>query len=345
MSMNWRKIICLGQFVTVLLALSIITTASSESVVTEIIPGKVILNSGYGIDAYYLAGTGYRSLEENTLKITLFVDGLVINSPVKRSVNGYFTSAISVTPKQGGSEIVIERSLMGRGLAVAISPSSTFIPASPNVVLTVTYGLGKNKQGSYEKSNNEGEPQNESGQELNSEESKKVPNEIDEDYPRVPITIAPEGEYELPPFPYRYKYSDALVSINLVNTDFRDVLMLLSEIGNVSIVLDPYWSDPPTGGRRRPGGPGSTGGAGAGGGAGGAEGGQGGGGTGFREAGTFQAQLPRPGTGNLTLNLENVPFDLALDLILTAVNLEKIDVYPGFFNVPVAGEDKPERVG
>ena len=62
---------------------------------------------------------------------------------------------------------------------------------------------------------------------------------------------------------------------------------------------------------------------------------------GFREAGTFQVQLPQPGTGNLTMNLQGVPFDLALDLILTAVNLEKIDIYPGFFDQPVAGQDEP----
>jgi hypothetical protein len=127
------------------------------------------------------------------------------------------------------------------------------------------------------------------------------------------------GRYKLPPFPSA-KYSDALVTLRVENVDFRDVLWLMSEIGNVSIVLDPYWADEPTG-MPRPVGGGATG---DGGGEGGGEGGGG-----FRGAGDFVPPVPRSGTGRLTLNFENVPFDTALELILMSVGLVKVDIYPG----------------
>lgn len=125
------------------------------------------------------------------------------------------------------------------------------------------------------------------------------------------------GNYELPQFP-DYKYSDVLVTLEVRNVDFREVLWLLSSISGVSIVLDPYWDDEPTGSRRQVGG--------------GAEGpggsGEGGGGPGFRSGGDFYPQSPREGTGNLSLNFHDVPFDTALDLILMSVGLVKVDIWP-----------------
>jgi hypothetical protein len=123
------------------------------------------------------------------------------------------------------------------------------------------------------------------------------------------------GGYELPKLP-EVHYSDALVSLKVTNTDFREVLWLMSEVGNVSIMLDPYWQDEPTGSRRPPGG-----------GASGATPG-GGGGDGFRGAQGFNPIVPREGTGRLTLDFKDVPFDLALDLILQSVGLVKVDIWP-----------------
>ncbi len=127
----------------------------------------------------------------------------------------------------------------------------------------------------------------------------------------------PHGGYELPELP-ESKYSDALVNLSVRNTDFRDVLWLMSEIGNVSIVLDPYWADEPTGSRREVGGGVDPGGGG------GSEGGPG-----YRPAGQFNPAAPREGTGNLSLNFKDVPFDLALDLVIMSVGLVKVDIYPG----------------
>jgi len=127
------------------------------------------------------------------------------------------------------------------------------------------------------------------------------------------------GTYELPEFP-PVKYSDALVTLRVHNADFREVLWLMSEIGRVSIVLDPYWADEPTGGRRTPGG--------------GADPGAGGGGSngpGYRP-GNPPPTIPREGTGRLSLDFKDVPFDTALELILMSVDLYKVDIYPGSFD-------------
>jgi hypothetical protein len=128
----------------------------------------------------------------------------------------------------------------------------------------------------------------------------------------------PHGEYKLPRLP-ESRYSDALVNLSVRNVDFRDVLWLMSEIGNVSIVLDPYWADEPTGSRRTVGGGADPG----------AGGGSGDGGAGYRGAGDFVPAAPREGTGNLSLNFKDVPFDLALDLVIMSVGLVKVDIYPG----------------
>lgn len=124
------------------------------------------------------------------------------------------------------------------------------------------------------------------------------------------------GEYELPEM-MDYKYSDVLVSLNVRNVDFREVLWLLSDIGGVSIMLDPYWADEPTGSRRPVGGgadPGSGGGS--------------EGGPGFRSGVEFNPLTPREGTGDLTLNFESVPFDLALELVVMSVGLEIVEINP-----------------
>jgi hypothetical protein len=116
------------------------------------------------------------------------------------------------------------------------------------------------------------------------------------------------GSYRLPPMRDAH-YSDALVTLKVVNADFRDVLFLMSRIGGVSIVLDPYYEDEPTGNIRQGKG-GGTGGDAGGGAAGGPPG------------------IPQDGTGSVTLNFNEVPFDQALSLLLETVGLVKADIYP-----------------
>ena len=135
------------------------------------------------------------------------------------------------------------------------------------------------------------------------------------------VEVDQHGTYQLPELP-PVKYSDALVTLNVQNVDFRDVLWLMSEIGGVSMVLDPYWADEPTGNRRPVGGGADPGSGGSG----------GGGDPGFRPAGGFVPTVPRSGTGLLTMNLNEVPFDTALELVLMSVGLVKVDIYPGSFD-------------
>jgi hypothetical protein len=120
------------------------------------------------------------------------------------------------------------------------------------------------------------------------------------------------GTYELPQLPPAH-YSDALVTLKVQNAEFTDVLFLLSQIGNVSIVLDPYYNDEPTGSQR-----GGLGGDGAG----------GGGDSAPVSPGQPPAIFPREGTGTVTLNFKDVPFDRALDMLLMTSGLVKADIYP-----------------
>lgn len=116
------------------------------------------------------------------------------------------------------------------------------------------------------------------------------------------------GNYKLPPFE-EVRYSDALVTLKVVNADFRDVLNLLCQIGGVSYVIDPYYEDEPTGNIRS----GKSGGS---------------GGLGGGELGGGSPGFPQDGTGSITLNFNQVPFDQALELLLETAGLVKTDIYP-----------------
>ncbi len=123
------------------------------------------------------------------------------------------------------------------------------------------------------------------------------------------------GSYTLPKFP-PYKYSDALVTLRANNVDFREVLWLFSRIGDVDIMLDPYWQQEPTGTRRPPGGGVQAGGGGS------------DSGSGFRGAGDFGPTGLTEGAGDLSFNFVDVPFDTALDLVIKSVGLVYVDIYP-----------------
>ncbi len=287
--------------VTIVAAVALLATASfaaRDSARTTIIPGKAVMMSRQGLDCLYFAGSEYSDVTETKLKVRFRVKGLAVDEPVRKLLDGYWAQRIEITPAEGGAEVAVSRSLAGGTFGLSEAPTSDALPDRENVILVITQGTDEPLKGSA---------------------SRAIAT--DEDYPRMGVGGGyAEGDYRLPPFETKYRYSDILVNLNLNGADFREVLMFMSEISGVTIILDPYWSDDPTGGRRRPGGPGS----------------------GelppppasatlpgeFRGADVFQATIPREGIGSLTMNLENVPFDLALDLILTAVNLEKIVIWP-----------------
>jgi hypothetical protein len=118
-------------------------------------------------------------------------------------------------------------------------------------------------------------------------------------------------DYDLPEFERKYKYSDALVTIHTRGASIKGVLDYMALVGNLSIVLDPYWDQEPTGGGRPP-----ISGLGGGVGEGGSFGTGGGASTGFQGF----------GRGAISVDLDDVPFDLALDLIITSAGLVYFDI-------------------
>jgi len=133
------------------------------------------------------------------------------------------------------------------------------------------------------------------------------------EYPDVPISgeMTDAGGYNFPEAEPSFDpdhVSDAIVSLNVTAANFIDVMMILAEQAGVNFVLDAYWNIPPTGfireSFRPPGGP--YGGSGSGG---------FGGGSGFG---------PRDRSnvfGSVTMNLTEVPFDVAFGMLMQANNL------------------------
>jgi hypothetical protein len=102
------------------------------------------------------------------------------------------------------------------------------------------------------------------------------------------------------------RLSDILVTLDASNgRNLYDVLNFLSEISGISLVIDPYAFDEPTGSKRElktPEAPASDG-----------------GGSGFRPAGVFQPESGR--TGTVRGNFVNVPFDQFLETVLSTHEL------------------------
>jgi hypothetical protein len=131
------------------------------------------------------------------------------------------------------------------------------------------------------------------------------------EYPDVPPTTGSEvaGGYTFPAGQPNWNpdhVSDTIVSVNVDNAQFVDVLMILTQQAGINFVLDAYWNTLPSGhvreGFRPPGGPDS-----------GAGGGRFGGGGGFN---------PRDANrgGSVTLHLTEVPFDTAFKLLMQSYN-------------------------
>jgi len=254
---------------------------------------ELVVTRGGASETCALPGTGYRDLTIDEQSATLTVTGYELPAGHKR-VAGHGVRRVSWQPLEGETAVTIEFAQPPAYSVVNAVAGTEHRRQTPQVIVGFGFdSVPGDRHTSPVLGSRRPCQQVESGDEY--------------------------GSYDLPDFP-PVRYSDALVTLRVENVDFRDVLWLMSEIGGVSIVLDPYWADEPTGGPRTPGG--------------GADPGSGGGGDvdpGFRPGGGFLPGVPRSGTGDLTLNFDNVPFDLALDLILMSVGLYKIDVYPGSF--------------
>jgi hypothetical protein len=120
------------------------------------------------------------------------------------------------------------------------------------------------------------------------------------------------GNYKLPSFEGDEEHlSEVRVNLNAAGGfNLYQFIMFLSNISGISIIIDPYWFDDPTGNPndREPLEPGEIPGE--------------GGGSGFRPAGVFDPGFGA--TGTVRGNFDNVPFDQALDMVLKTHNLEKV---------------------
>jgi hypothetical protein len=286
--MLMRRLIA-SMTVAALVGLPIFAAASESTDIIVADPELTIARNG-GNETCALPGSGYEDLVVDDHQATFTLLGQALPEGSKRLV-GRGISRVHWAPGDNETQVTIEFARPPSYHMVNVVNGTPDRPQTPQVVA----GFGFESAGSEHRARavmGGGQP--------------KVEHEQDQ-----------YGSYNLPEFP-PVKYSDALVTLEVHNTDFRDVLWLMSQIGNISIVLDPYWADEPTGGPRTPGGGANP------------EGGGGGAGQpGFRPGGEFLPQVPREGTGNLTLKFENVPFDMALDLILMSVGLYKVDIYPG----------------
>ncbi|MCX6645984.1 MAG: hypothetical protein NTY09_06470 [bacterium] len=133
------------------------------------------------------------------------------------------------------------------------------------------------------------------------------------DYPDTPEAtqeVTPGGDYSFPEAEASLNpshISDAIVSLNVTNGDFVQVLMILTQQAGVNFILDAYWNMLPSGhireGYRPPGGPDANGGAG------------GFGGGGFNPTDSS-------GGGTVTMNMSETPFDEVFGYLMQAYNLD-----------------------
>jgi hypothetical protein len=128
----------------------------------------------------------------------------------------------------------------------------------------------------------------------------------------TPANTGNYGNYTLPPFSdAASQLSDVRINLDASGGfNLYQFLMYLSQISGISIIIDPYWFDDPSGQRpwREPLDPGL--------------GGDGEGGPGFRPGDVFEPGFA--GTGTVVGNFDNMPFDQALDLVLGTHGLVKV---------------------
>jgi hypothetical protein len=263
------------------------SSASAQGVVLST-PDLLVTRQG-GIDTLAIKGDGYTAFKREGNEATLLVKGAGGGSGEERipAVPGGGLSKVRWEPADGGTLYHLSFTAEPLSSVTNAIPGSEMRPDMPQVMAAFSYG----ETAARARLNHRGGS------------AEYDPNVV-------------PGDYQMPKFP-KYKYSDAMVTLKANGADFRQVLWLMSEIGNVSIMLDPYWQDEPTGSRRPPGAGVSAG-----------DGGNGGSGNGYRSAGDFNGRGLDEGVGDLYFNFENVPFDTALDLIISSVGLVYVPIYP-----------------
>lgn len=246
-------------------------------------PGKDwVFTSEYGVEAVTFRSGGYSNLKKSLTEITFRLSGMHVESPQLHKLGGAVMSELLLKPDGEFTQATIKLSGIADGFSINAAGASRAFPNNSSVVAAIT-GLRKSRGGG------------------------KAP---DDEFPAMSAAPQNYGDYELPEFERKYRYSDALVTLHLRGASIEGVLAYMSLLGNISIILDPYWNKEPTGTGRPPV---SGGGAGGGGGQGIGTGGGAGGFSGF-------------GEGLVTIDLDKVPFDFALDLLITSSGLTYFEI-------------------
>lgn len=157
-----------------------------------------------------------------------------------------------------------------------------------------------------------------------------------DEYPDPPVAIQGDttgGTYEFPEPAESLNpkhVSDAIVSLNVTNGDFVQVLMILTQQAGVNFILDAYWNTTPSGhvreNYRPPGGPDANGG-----------GGGFGGGTGFSPS-------DGGGGGTVTMHVSETPFDDVFGYLMQAYNLDYVVMRPSPDSDPILYIGTRERL-
>lgn len=267
--------------VALLLGSAAVQAAGEKTVVRT---PELVVKHGTGAETCAFPAESYSgfTLEGDTATLTLSGKALPAGS---RKLSGGGISNISWVPGDKATQVTIKFAAVPQSTLLNAVPGTTDRPHTPQVLAGFLFAPGV----------------------LSAAESAgghAVLGARTDANPTDSGHAVPNGQYKLPPFKPVH-YSDALVTLNVTNADFRDILFLMSSIGHVSIMVDPYYDDDPTGNKRQ-----------------GKGGGTEGGNSGRPDL------FPRDNTGFITLNFKDVPFDQALDLLLQSAGLVKTDVYP-----------------
>lgn len=245
-------------------------------------PGKQWVHEfEYGVETVSFRAGGYDELVESPTAISFRVTGLKIASPAIEKIEGAAVSEMLLKPDGNSTLVTLKLRGIADGFSINAAPRSKSFPNSASVVVGFT---GLRAPTARNAASNGG----------------------GDEYPVIQSVSASRGDYELPEFERKYRYSDTLITLKTSGASVIGIIEFLSFVSGVSIVLDPYWDQEPTGTGRPPLSGGGPGGAGTGGGP----------GTGYRGL----------GTGLITVDLKEVPFDLALDLILTSAGLVYFEI-------------------
>jgi hypothetical protein len=251
-------------------------------------PELVVTRSG-ALETCALPGGGYHDfvLSEDRLSASFVLDGQALPAG-SRQVAGKGLRRVSWEPGEKQTRVQVEFASAPQSTLLNAVPGTAGRPRTPQVLAGFIFD----------------QP---------TETASSAPAVLGTRQPSQAGPGRQPGQYELPALP-RAHYSDALVTLKTENADIMQVLFLMSQIGNVSIVIDPYYNDEPTGNQRAYKGAGDSG--------------DSGGGSGFQNGTGSTPIVPQNGTGFVTLNFNAVPFDQALDLLLETAGLVKADIYP-----------------